>query len=441
MGTGREDVDTGGGEFRLQPGVAVPRALAGELGELVRGVDGTDGQRGIRGTGTADAARTAVTGRYHEQRTGLGAESVDRLAHRVGRVAATAQAHADDLGLCVPGSPFHARDDPGLLSPTLAVENLADLQPGPGRDTPLLRVGGAAGSGDRRGDVGAVAVEVGDAFLVRNEAGAGVNLSDEVRVFGVHPGVEDSDLHALGGVALRPDLLRADLCGGLGQVGFHLAVEPDFGDAARQSWACRSVACLCCRGIAGERGPELRGLVALLRDRRALHAVKLADDGRTGHVRRGPRLGGGVGVADDERQPFGVRVVVPVGDQPGHVEQLLVQQPRADIGQGRIGIDVRRTVDDGAVEAGGGSGRALDGPDDGAVGGGADRDLVTGDQGDAVAAAAYGWLRRGADGRYRVGRVRGCRGDGWYDPDCQCGDHAERDRRKPGVGNNGQGDP
>ncbi|MET8957259.1 hypothetical protein [Streptomyces sp. NPDC004533] len=83
-----------------------------------------------------------------------------------------------------------------------------------------------------------------------------------------------------------------------------------------------------------------------------------------------------------------MRVVVAVGDEPGHVEQLLVELPGADVGQDGVGVHVRRTVDDGAVETRSGAVRGLEGPNDGAVGAGTDDDLVTGEQGDGVYVAA-----------------------------------------------------
>ncbi|WP_307820290.1 hypothetical protein [Streptomyces sp. MC1] len=75
----------------------------------------------------------------------------------------------------------------------------------------------------------------------------------------------------------------------------------------------------------------------IFRDGRAVDAVQRADGGGSREFRRGARLGGLVGAADDQRQSVGVRVVVTVAHQPGHIEQLLAQQPEDTYGRATVG--------------------------------------------------------------------------------------------------------
>lgn len=192
-----------------------------------------------------------------------------------------------------------------------------------------------------------------------------------------------------------PHLGRADLRGRLGQVGRHLAVQPGLGHTVGEDRSSRPG-----RGVraAGDRLPELRGPLPILRQGRAPHAVQPALDAGAGHFAQPTGLGGGLGAADDERQPGGVRVVVAVRDEPGDVEQSPVQLSRADVGQDGVGTDVGGAVDDRAGETRGGAVGALEGTDLRAVGGGGDGDLVTGDGGDGAGAAAAGRLDGGGVG-------------------------------------------
>ena len=131
------------------------------------------------------------------------AERVDGEGHRVGAVAGlrAAQAHRDDVGAA--GAPLHPLDDPGLRAGACVVEDLADREVGAGRDALLLAVGGGAGAGDGRGDVGAVAVDVGDRLAGHEAAGLG-HLVGEVGVGLVDAGVEHGDGDAGAVEALRP---------------------------------------------------------------------------------------------------------------------------------------------------------------------------------------------------------------------------------------------
>ncbi|WP_234338022.1 hypothetical protein [Streptomyces sp. NRRL WC-3725] len=101
----------------------------------------------------------------------------------------------------------------------------------------------------------------------------------------------------------------------------------------------------------------------IFRDGRAVDAVQRADGGGSGDFRRGARLGGLVGAADDQRQSVGVRVVVTVAHQPGHIEQLLAQQPEDTYDRATVGntyVLARQTFAgrDGRPATPGGQGRA-----------------------------------------------------------------------------------
>ena len=237
---GRQHVHTRGGQVGLDGVVAHAGAAAGEARQLVhalpRAVHRADRQRGVRRSRGAHAVRrgAGIAGRDDEQRSGLLAEPVHRLAERVGAVGgAAAQAHADDLGVLVPGGPLHARQDPGVLTAAVVVQHLADVQPGARGDALLLAAGRGPGAGDGRGDVGPVALPVGD-VLPRHETLGGHDAAGEVRVRGVDPGVQHRDVHALPGVPARPDLRGPDLRGGVGQRGLDLPVQPHLRDPARQ---------------------------------------------------------------------------------------------------------------------------------------------------------------------------------------------------------------
>ena len=234
-GAGGEDVDAGCDDLGLHHGVAQARAHVLEVGALVRAVDCSDGERGLRGAGRADAADPAVVaGGDDEERARRLAERVDGEGHRVGAVAGlrAAQAHRDDVGAA--GAPLHPLDDPGLRAGACVVEDLADREVRAGRDALLLAVGGGAGAGHRRGDVGAVAVDVGDRLPGHEAAGLG-HLLGEVGVGLVDAGVEHGDGDAGAVEALRPRLGGADLRDGVGERGLDLAVEVDLGDAAGEA--------------------------------------------------------------------------------------------------------------------------------------------------------------------------------------------------------------
>ena len=93
--------------------------------------------------------------------------------------------------------------------------------------TPFSSAAGrGAAAADGRGGVGAVAVAVVGG-LAGHEADRLADPAGQVGVVGVDAGVEHRDLDARAVEAGRPGLRRADLRGALGQVGVHLAVEPD----------------------------------------------------------------------------------------------------------------------------------------------------------------------------------------------------------------------
>src|SRR5690606_4297380 len=122
--------------------------------------------------------------------------------------------------------PLHAGDDPGVLAPTAVAEHLADHQFGPRSDAPVAPVGGSAGAGDRRGNVGAMAVQVLH-LLAGDEALRLRNLSLEVGMAGVVAGVEDRDRRA---IAVDPDVpgfLDSDLLAALVETGVGAPVQPD----------------------------------------------------------------------------------------------------------------------------------------------------------------------------------------------------------------------
>ncbi|MGX1267424.1 hypothetical protein RKD18_000618 [Streptomyces phaeoluteigriseus] len=379
---GRQDVDARRRDVRLQAGVARPRSGGGEARQPVGAVHRADGERGLGDARGGDGVPAVVARRDGEQCACLGAQPVDGLAQRVAAVGGSgAEAHADDLGVLVAGGPFHAGQHPGLPAAAVSGEDLADVQAGAGRDALLLAVGGGAGTGDGRGDVRSVAVAVLD-VLVGHEARARGHLADQVGVAGVHAGVQDRDVHALTGVTARPHLRCADLPRGVGQVGLDLLVQPHLGDPAAQAGlTCCAAAVRRC-GPAGQRGPEVGGLPALLRQRRAPDTAQGQGLRGAGGHRLGARPHSRVAVRDDQRQHAAAVVRVTVPQELGHVEEFTVQGISGYVGQGRLGEDVRVVAVLLGPGTGGPAARTLDPAGDSAVGGGVHGHPVTGDQGD-----------------------------------------------------------
>ncbi len=403
-GVGRQDADAGRGDLRLQ-GAVHAGALAGEVGHGVAGVDGAHGQRGARRARCADGGGCArVAGRDDEQRARLGAELVDGLAEGVGSVGRPrlAETHVDDLGVLVDRGPFHAGQDPGGLSGAGVVQHLGDVEAGTGGDALLPAVGGRAGAGDDGRDMCAVA-EVVVGVLARYETLPARDAVHEVGVSRVDAGVEDRHVHALSGVALRPDLRRADLLGAVGEVGVDEAVQPDVRDPVGEGGCGGLLAGSVGRRRPGHGLPEVRGARAVRGEGGAAYAVEGADPGRPGGQSSGlEACAGGVRVGDDERQLVAVRIVVPVGDHVRDVEQLPVQGALGDEGQYGLGEHVEvvaRRQDAGLNGAPGGTADA-DGASGLAVGAGAPPggDHVTGDQCDGVVARGHP-VGRGCGGR------------------------------------------
>ncbi len=178
-------------------------------------------------------------------------EVVHGEGHRVEDIGTrrVAEAHVDHIGAGF-GGPLHAGDDPGVLADASVVEDFADDQVGCGCDAGVVAVGGGAGAGDDRGDVGAVPLWVGG-VLVGDEAHHVLDLIHEVGVGGVDAGVEDGDGGAVAVVAGLPRLGGADLGDAVGEGGLDLAVEPEFGAGAFSPGLT---------GAGGEGGPEGAGV-------------------------------------------------------------------------------------------------------------------------------------------------------------------------------------
>lgn len=170
----------------------------------------------------------------------------------------------------------------------------------------------------------------------------------------------------------------ADLRDARVEGGADLAVQPQTGDRQRRSGHRRA-------GVraAGDRLPEGRGVglgrVERLAPDDGQRAAVVGDPGE--RVRcggEGLRPGAAARVADDQRQRAAVRVVVPVLDQLGDVEQPPVEHAVRDHAQGVLRDDVRVAVLAPHREAGPLAARAAQDPGDPAVG--ADDDAVTGDE-------------------------------------------------------------
>ncbi len=222
----------------------------------------------------------------------------------------------------------------------------------------------------------------------------------EVGVTGVGAGVEDGDLGALAVVARGPGLGGVHLLGRPVEGGLDLGVEPELLQAG---------------GGTGPGAADLRPeggrllLVGLEGD-----AVDGREDGAAlGAARGGGHRAGDVGgpvVHGDERQVPGVRVVVALADEPGDVEEFLVDAARGDRVDGALGVDVQVLAGLPGLDQG--RGAVLRGQRGGA---GAARavvrhqDPVAGDEGDDGAALP---LRGGARQRPLAAGVRGWHGHG-----------------------------
>jgi hypothetical protein len=274
---------------------------------------------------------------------------------------------------------------PRLLA-AVRVEHFTDVQAGAGGDALLLAVRGGAGAGDGGGDVRAMAYVVRE-VLGGHEVGRVGDAVRQVRVAGVHAGVQHGDVDALTGVAGRPHLRGADLGGGVGQSGLDLPVQPHLGDATGER-GLGGGACGILRA-AGEPGPEVGGVVVALGQCGALDAAEGADLCDSGGKRLGAG-GGAAGIGDEQREMVGVRVIVAVGEELGDVEQPLVQAPGGDVRQGGVGVGVGVFPNLVDLEPDGFTVRSLDLLGRGAVGGGGDGDLVSGDQGDGASGARTG---------------------------------------------------
>ncbi len=254
LGAGGVDGDAGGGEVGLEPAASRQWSDAGEPGESVLFVHGADGQRAFGVAGGADG-HSVVAGGDDEERVVLRGEVLHRQGHRVEDIGTrrVAEAHVDHVGAGF-GGPLHAGDDPGVVADASVVEDFADDQVGCGGDAGVVAVGGGAGAGDDRGDVGAVSLWVGDVF-VGDEADAVLDQVGEVGVGVVDAGVEDGDGDAVAVVAGFPGFGGADLGDAVGEGGVYLAVEPELRAAAAAFRAGLTGA-----GIGGEGGPEGAGV-------------------------------------------------------------------------------------------------------------------------------------------------------------------------------------
>lgn len=360
-------------------------------------------------------AAPELPGGDHEERAGLGGQVVHRLAHRVGAVGRVAtEAHADHLRTGV-GGPLHARDDGRAEAGATVVEHLADQQLRTRGDALASPVGRRPAAGDGGGHVGAVAVPVAGAAA----AGEVLRLGDptgQVGMGGVDTGVEHRHLHAGTVPAGRPGGRGADLRHAVLQRRADPPVQPDTGDASTQPGRGGS------RGPAGrrtgERGPQAPEGALADPQRGAVDALQ-----RPGVSGTGKRLdppGRLLLVANDQRQRALRSVAVSVGGQLLHVEQVGVEDPARDVGQGVAGqhpqpaVDLQGLEDDPLAP-----GSRTDGGGDPARRRGRELDLVAGDQGDADGCRVRGGRARcGAGGP--GGRVGGRR--------CGDADHQRADR-------------
>ena len=338
-----------------------------------------------------------------------------------------AEAHVHDAR--VVGGPLHAVDDPRLLAEAVVAEHLADDQVGARGDALLDAAGGRAGAGDRRGDVGAVAVVV-LGVLTRHEAGRAVDLAGQVGVSGVDAGVEHGDRGAAAVVPGGPRLRCVHLCDALGQVRLHLAVEVDLRDPGGEDRLRRYDV------GRRDRVPEGGGGLLGRAERRAVDAGEHRRPGGPGGCRGLARVDA-VLVPDDHGYGVGVRVVVPVGDQRGDVEEPAVQPVGGEVGQGLLGQDVEVLAHGLGADGAGGALRPLD--RDGALASADVRngDHVTGDQGYPM---RYGGRCRSCAGRLfgrRCARATGgggCRLAGRHQADGQTGRGEGGERRLGGSG-------
>ena len=222
----------------------------------------------------------------------------------------------------------------------------------PGATPRSVPAGGGAGAGDRRGDVRAVAVVVLDVSSLGHEAVAlAATWPARSGCVGSTPVSSTATSTPAPVLPLGPDLGRADLRGGLGEVGGDLAVQPDLRDAAGERGASPARRWSAPRQRAvGQRGPERRRprRGPARRRRRARWAARGRRRRRRAAPCRatGPRrrctatISGSVSV---------LRVVVAVGEELGDVEQAVVERAGRDVGQRGVRVDVRAAVALGAV--------------------------------------------------------------------------------------------
>lgn len=263
----------------------------------------------------------------------------------------------------------------------------------------------------------AVPVPVGDLLALDEALGLGHPVL-EIGVGQVHARVEDGDLDALAGQPRLPGRGRTDL----GVAGLHRGVDPgvqpDLLDAAGQTHSARSRAARPGGDVRGDRAPELPGRRRL--QSRTAHTRQTTD--LAGSVRRGAP--GVLRVRHDERQSVGGRVIEPLLDQSGDVEEFGVQDARLEVGPGLVGYDGDPAAGHLAANR---SGRALGTlhgdrlPACAEVGHG---HLVTGDQGDGSCGGGCVYRRCGTVG------ARPCRR---HCPCCDSLPRRQQYERQPGC--------
>ena len=217
----------------------------------------------------------ATTNRLSEVADSSLIASGERAAAVVG---VATQAHADDVSTLVDG-PDHAGQDPRVLTPAAVAQDLADHQAGLRGDALAEPAGRGTGPADRRGDVGAVAVAVGDRGVGR-EVGRRPDPTLEVGMRRVVAGVQHGHRGADAVVAGRPRLGGVDLGDRVLQGHLDAAVEVDAGGAVGQGGRVAGSVL-----APGEVGPELPAVLLL--------GVERGDaEARHGHGALGALQGG-----------------------------------------------------------------------------------------------------------------------------------------------------